>query len=93
MTTMKESWKGIGVISAMIVLVPWYMSGFSTVALGYWLQAAMALVIGALIVGPLINLVERRLGKSAAGLVALLILPETVLFLHFYVFPSITGQS
>ncbi len=93
MTTMKESWKGIWVISAMIVLVPWYMSGFATEALGYWLQAAMALICGAVIVGPLINFVEGRLGKSAAGLVALLVLPETVLFLHFYLFPTITGQS
>jgi len=88
---MKDSWKGIFIIAGMIVLVPWYLAGFDAEALGYWLQAAMALVIGAAIASPLINFIERRFGKGAAALVALLILPELVLFLHFMLLPQIFG--
>jgi len=87
---MKESWKGLLVISAVAVLVPWYMSGFAPQALGYWLQVAFALILGGVIVSPLINLIERRIGRSLAILVAFLVLPEVVLFLHFYAFPALT---
>lgn len=86
---MKDSWKGIWVISAVVVVVPWYMAGFSPDALGYWLQVAFALILGAAIVSPLANFIERRFGKSAAVLVVFLVLPEVVLFLHFYVLTTI----
>ncbi|MBT7488159.1 MAG: hypothetical protein HN673_17475 [Rhodospirillales bacterium] len=88
---MKKSWKGILLVSLGIVLVPWYLGDFEFVGMGYWVQAALALVLGAVIVSPLVNLAERRLGGGLAALVALMVLPETVLFFHFILFPRITA--
>lgn len=88
---MKKSWKGILIIAALVVMVPWSLSGFAAEALGYWLQVAFALVLSAFIVSPLVGLVERRFGEGAAGLVALMLLPEIALFFHFMLFPSIAA--
>lgn len=79
------------IIAAIGVMVPWYLAGFSAEALGYWLMVAFALVLSALILSPLVELVERRFGEGAAGLVALLLLPEMVLFFHFILFPRISA--
>ncbi len=88
---MKDAWKGILVISAVLVAVPWAMSGFAVDTLDYWLQVAMALVLAGVLVSPLITLIEKRIGKGLAALVALLLLPELVLLFHFYLLPSLFG--
>jgi len=85
----KDAWKGILVIAVTAVVVPWYLAGFKTEALGFWLQLAVSLVLGALIAAPLVNLVQRRFGKLLAVLVAFMVIPEIVLFLHFMVIPRI----
>ena len=90
-SVMTESWKGLLVISAVAILVPWYMSGFDPDALGYWVQVAFALILSGLIVSVPVNWVERRIGRLAATLLALMILPELVLFLHFYVLTAFFG--
>ncbi|OEJ69000.1 hypothetical protein [Magnetovibrio blakemorei] len=86
---MKKNWKGILIIAALVVMVPWFLAGFKADALGYWLQVAFALVLSALIVSPVVGLVERRFGEGAAGLVAFMLLPEMVLFFHFILFPRV----
>jgi len=85
----KDAWKGILVIAVTAVVVPWYLAGLKTEALGFWLQLAVSLVLGALIAAPLVNLVQRRFGKLLAVLVAFMVIPEIVLFLHFMVIPRI----
>ena len=62
----------------------------SLAGMGYWVQASLALVLGAALVSLLVNLVEDRFGGGLAALVALMVLPETVLFFHFILFPRIT---
>jgi len=87
---MKDAWKGILVIAVTVVAVPWYLADFKVEGLGFWFRVASSLVLGALIAAPLVNLIQRRFGKLLAVLVAFMVIPEIVLFLHFILIPSIT---